>query len=263
MDNSTFLKSDFRVLPSFHKRTQKLLPVSPWINKAPLQSQLYLNLCLSAWQLLNPYSAWSSCHGCIKALELGHFQVTGKYDVIIYIPSSAEWGSFLSLGESCLSATSLTEIILTTTGIIVYLEEKEWRVAKKTPQAKSGAVVHCAMQLCDCYPMDTSNVAPEEWLLQKEAHQSSMVRCRVPPVLWWVSLGRYPPVHPSPGITAAWGSLPFRAEQEQKLQSCSHSQDLFVCMHTALSLHHKLLQSASQKNRWLFNQIKDKVAFSK
>lgn len=137
MDNSTFLKSDFCVLLSFHTRTQKLLPVSPWINKPPLQSQLYLNLCLSAWQLLNPYSAWSSCHRCIKALELGHFQVTGKYDVIIYIPSSAEWGSFLPLGESCLSAVSLTEIILTITGIIVYLEGKEWRVAKKNPQSQT------------------------------------------------------------------------------------------------------------------------------
>lgn len=136
---------------------------------------------------------------------------------------------------------------------------------KKTPKAKPGAIVHRTMQLCDCYPMDTSTVAPEEWLLQKEAHKSSMVRCRVPSVLapGWVSLGRNPPAHPSPGIAAAWGSLPFCAEQEQKLQSCSHSQDLFVCMHTALSLHHKPLQSASQKNRWLFNQIKDKVAFSK
>lgn len=87
----------------------------------------------------------------------------------------------------------------------------------------------------------------------------SPARCRVPWVLapWSVSLGRYPPAHPSPGITALWGSLLLRAQQEQKLQGCSHSQDLFVCTHTALSLHHKLLQSASQKNRWLFNQIKD------
>lgn len=70
--------------------------------------------------------------------------MTGKYDVIIYIPSSAEWGSFLSLGESCLSAVSLTEIILTITGNIVYLEGKEWRVAKKKPpiQARSHSSLY-------------------------------------------------------------------------------------------------------------------------
>lgn len=45
MDNSTFFESD---LSSFYTSAQKLLPVSPWINKPPLQSQLYLNLCLSA-----------------------------------------------------------------------------------------------------------------------------------------------------------------------------------------------------------------------
>lgn len=159
MDNSTFLESDFCILSSFYTSAQKLLPVSPWINKPPLQSQLYLNLCLSAWQLLNSYSAWSSCHRCIKALELGHFQVTGKYDVIIYIPSSAEWGSFLSLGESCLSAMSLTEIILTITRIIVYLEGKEWWVAKKNLQAKPEAIVHCTTWLRDCYHMDMSTMA--------------------------------------------------------------------------------------------------------
>lgn len=129
----------------------------------------------------------------------------------------------------------------------------------KNPQAKPEAIVHCTRRIHDCYHMDRSTMAAEEWLLQKEGHQCSMVRCRMPSVLapWSVSLGRYPPAHPSPGITALWGSLLLRAEQEQKLQSCSHSQDLFVCMHTALSLHHKLLQSASRKNRWLFNQIKD------
>lgn len=130
---------------------------------------------------------------------------------------------------------------------------------KKNPQAKPEARVHRATRLRDCCYTDSSTVAPEEWLLQEEALRSSMVKGRAPsvPAPWSVSLGRYPPAHPSPGITAAWGSLPFPAEQEQKLQGCSHSQDLFVCMHTALSLHHKLLQPASQKNRWLFNQIKD------
>lgn len=36
---------------------------------------------------------------------------------------------------------SLTEIILTITRIIVYLEGKERRVAKKNPQAKPEAIV--------------------------------------------------------------------------------------------------------------------------
>ena len=52
---------------------------------------------------------------------------------------------------------SLTEIILTITGIIVYSEGKEWRVAKK-PQTKHETIVHCTIQLCDCYRTDMSTI---------------------------------------------------------------------------------------------------------
>lgn len=149
--------------------------------QTPLQCQLYLNLCLSAWQLLNPYSARSSCHRCIKALELGHFQVTGKYDVIIYIPSSTEWGSFLSLEESCLSAMSLTEIIQDHH----LFGRKGMGSSQKKPQAKAEATGHCTTRL----HMDLSTVAPEEWLLQQEGHKCSVVGCRVP---WVLPRGRCP-----------------------------------------------------------------------
>lgn len=51
---------------------------------------------------------------------------------------------------------------------------------QKKPQAKPEAIADCTMRLCDCYHMDRSTMAPEEWLLQKEGDKCSMVRCRVP-----------------------------------------------------------------------------------
>lgn len=125
---------------------------------------------------------------------------------------------------------------------------------KKTPQAKPEAIVLCTTRLCDCYHMDTSTrgVTPPEGSSQEEHGEGAEF-----PVCWPRVPGEAPTCSSQPRHHGSVGLPAFRAEQEQKLQSCSHSQDLFVCMHTALSLHHKLLQSASWKNRRLFNQIKD------
>lgn len=75
---------------------------------------------------------------------------------------------------------------------------------KKTPQAKPEAIVLCTTRLCDCYHMDTSTrgVTPPEGSSQEEHGEVQSSLCAGP-----VSLGRHPPAHPSPGITAAWGSL--------------------------------------------------------
>lgn len=166
---------------------------------------------------------------------------------MIYIPSSAEWGSFPSLGESCLSAVSLTEIILTTTGIIVYLEGKERCAASKT-QTKQEAILRCTIQLWDCCSMDmgtipTTGKAPPEG----GTHKGSTARPRaaVESGLGAAVLGE-PTCSPA---RAQQRGAPrgLRAHRNRNCRAALAAQGLCVCMHTAVSLQQKLLQSPSQK----------------
>lgn len=124
---------------------------------------------------------------------------------------------------------SLTEIILTTTGIIVYLEGKERRAASKT-QTKQEAITssyHTALQLLPYghghQPHDRKKKTPPEG----GTRNGSVARPRAAAEsgLGAAVLGD-PTCSPSPG-TAARGS-PWAPEQ--KLQSCSRSPGL-TCLY--------------------------------
>lgn len=105
----------------------------------------------------------------------------------------------LSWGELSFSM-SLTEVIFTR--IIVYLEGKEWQAAKKKPnQTKQETLVRSTTQHCDCYHVDTNTIHTRG----TTSPEGRTLKCRAAsvPTSQLLSLGTYPPAHPSPGTAAA------------------------------------------------------------
>ena len=144
-DNTTFPKRAFYILPSFYTSAQKLLAVSPWLSTPPLQSLPYLNLCLSAWQLLKSIlfsmKPMPQPHKSSKAGPLPNdWQIWCNHlhtiiSRVRFLPLS--WGE-LSFSHE-----------LDRNHPYHYWDHrlfrrKEWRTAKKT-QTKQGTIFHCTI----------------------------------------------------------------------------------------------------------------------
>lgn len=110
------------------------------------------------------------------------------------------------LGRAVFQPWAWQKSSLPSPGSFFIWKERNGKWQKNPNQTKQETFAHCTAQCCNYYCVDTSTIhttgttSPEGRTLECSTVEG---RAASVPAWWLLSLGTYPPAHPSPGTAAA------------------------------------------------------------